>query len=199
MSETDESCPFCNIASAHAPYPPSDPPSPSPSVLSPSLTSPASFVVLSTPTLISFLDIMPLSFGHLLVCPRPHRPKLSDVSPGEARELGAAVRILSKALIRATGVEDWNVVQNNGAAAAQVVPHTHYHLIPRPDIRARGKISESFTMFGKGRREELDDDEAEKLAHSIRVEVARVLGEEEETAEGLGHHGEPRTDSQAKL
>ncbi|CRK38409.1 hypothetical protein BN1708_020526, partial [Verticillium longisporum] len=75
-------------------------------------------------------------------------------------ELGRFLRTLSRALARVTGVEDWNVVQNNGAAAAQVVMHMHYHLIPRPEIRASGRFSESFTMFGRGKREELDDDEA---------------------------------------
>jgi diadenosine tetraphosphate (Ap4A) HIT family hydrolase len=172
----EPSCPFCAIASAHAPYSPSSPPPPS--SLSPSLTSPASFLVLSTPSLVAFLDILPLSPGHLLVCPRPHRPKLTDATPAEARRLGAAVRVLSEALRRATGVDDWNIVQNNGAAAAQVVPHMHYHLIPRPEIRASGRFSESFTMFGRGKREELDDDEAEKLATEIRRQVALVLSQE---------------------
>lgn len=174
-----DACPFCDIAAAHQPYDPLRPPS----SLSAALTSPASFVVLSTPALIAFLDIMPLSPGHLLLCPRPHRPKLTDASPAEARELGAYVRVLSAALARATGVEDWNVVQNNGAAAAQVVPHMHYHLIPRPEIRASGRFRESFTMFGRGRREELDDDEAEKLAGELRKQVAVVLREEQQREE----------------
>lgn len=121
---------------------------------------------------------MPLSKGHLLLCPRAHRPKLTDASRQESLELGNHVRILSAALARATGVDDWNVVQNNGAAAAQVVPHMHYHVIPRPEIRASGKLSESFTMFGRGQRAELDDDEAAALAGDIRREVANVLREE---------------------
>ncbi|KAJ6445378.1 histidine triad-like protein [Purpureocillium lavendulum] len=171
-----DECPFCAIAAAHAPYDPRRPPA----SLDADLTTPASFVVLSTPRLVAFLDIMPLSPGHLLLCPRPHRPKLTDATPAEARELGAYVRVLSAALARATGVDDWNVVQNNGAAASQVVPHVHYHLIPRPEIRASGRLSESFTMFGKGRREELDDDDAEKLAAAIRREAAAVLAEEQE-------------------
>lgn len=175
-TSVEPDCPFCAIASAHKPYSSSSPPSPDD--LPPTRTSPPSFLVLSTPSLIAFLDILPLSPGHLLVCPRPHRPKLTDATPAEARRLGAAVRVLSEALARATGVRDWNVVQNNGAAAAQVVPHMHYHLIPRPDIRARGRYSESFTMFGRGKREELDDDEAEKLAAEIRRQVAVVLSEE---------------------
>ena len=89
--------------------------------------------------------------------------------------------MLSKALARATGVEDWNVVQNNGAAAAQVVPHMHFHIIPRPEIRASGRLRESFTMFGRGQREELDDDEAEVLAGKIREQVAVVMKEDQET------------------
>ncbi|KAG8417350.1 hypothetical protein J3458_004860 [Metarhizium acridum] len=168
-------CPFCAIAAAHEPYDPLHPPSSIPA----DLTSPPSFMVLSTPLVVAFLDIMPLSKGHLLLCPRAHRPKLTDTTGRESRELGHHVRVLSAALAAATGVHDWNVVQNNGAAAAQVVPHVHYHVIPRPEIRASGKMSESFTMFGRGRRAELDDDEAASLAADIRAQVARVLADED--------------------
>ncbi|KJZ72226.1 hypothetical protein HIM_08368 [Hirsutella minnesotensis 3608] len=172
------SCPFCDIAAFHEPFDPRDPPPPC--RLSPTRTTPSSFVALSTPDLVAFLDIMPLSRGHLLLCTRAHRPKLTDTTAAEARELGVYVRVLSAALSRATGVVDWNVVQNNGAAAAQVVPHMHFHLIPRPEIRASGRYSESFTMFGRGKREELDEDEAETLVASLRRHIAHVLKEEEE-------------------
>ncbi|KAJ4174364.1 hypothetical protein NW754_004781 [Fusarium falciforme] len=173
-------CPFCTICNIFKPYDPLNPPPQSSPSIDPELVSPASFIVLSTPTLIAFLDILPLSRGHLLLCPRPHRPKLTDVTDSESAELGRYLRVLSKATARATGVEDWNVVQNNGAAAAQVVPHMHFHVIPRPEIRASGRFSESFTMFGRGKREELDDDEAAQLAEELRQSVAAVLKEEEE-------------------
>ncbi|KAI1090964.1 HIT-like protein [Rostrohypoxylon terebratum] len=172
-----EPCPFCNISNSFTPYDPEHPPASSPA-LDPFKLAPPAFVVLSTPTLVAFLDILPLSAGHLLLCPRAHRPKLTDVTAPEAAELGVYLRVLSAALVRATGVPDWNVVQNNGAAAAQVVNHVHYHLIPRPEIRASGRFSESFTMFGRGVREELDDDEAEALAQKLRANVALVLEDE---------------------
>ncbi|KAF4978186.1 hypothetical protein FZEAL_5394 [Fusarium zealandicum] len=174
------SCPFCAICSIYKPYDPLNPPPQSSLLLDPELVAPSSFIVLSTPILIAFLDILPLSRGHLLLCPRPHRPKLTDVTVSEAAYLGRYLRLLSKAVSRVTGVEDWNVVQNNGAAAAQVVSHMHYHIIPRPEIRASGRFSESFTMFGRGRREELDDDEAAQLAEELRQSVAAVMREEEE-------------------
>ena len=175
-SYPDPPCAFCAIGAAHRPWDPRRPPA----SVAVDLTDPASFVVLSTPTLVAFLDILPLSRGHLLVCPRAHRPKLTDATPAEAAVLGSSLRLLSAALGRATGVRDWNVVQNNGAAAAQVVPHVHYHLIPRPEIRASGRHSASFTMFGRGQREELDDDEAAVLAAQLRAAVAALLREEEE-------------------
>ncbi|KAH9903971.1 HIT-like domain-containing protein [Xylariomycetidae sp. FL2044] len=199
------SCPFCAISQAYPPYDPTNPPSASssssttssssshPHPLSPSRVhpSPSAFVVLATPTLIAFLDILPLSPGHLLLCPRAHRAKLGDVTNREAADLGVHLRILSRALVRATGVEDWNVVQNNGRAAAQVVDHVHYHVIPRPDISGRGGGDDngvgrrrSFTMFGRGVRSELDEEEAEALAERLRGEVKGVFLEEEEEEEG---------------
>lgn len=171
-------CPFCSIASAYDPYEPTSPPAADSSLLDPQKVAPASFVVLSTPTLLAFLDILPLSQGHLLLCPRRHASKLTDVYASEAAELGAYLRIMSKALMWTTGVSDWNVVQNNGAAAAQVVDHVHYHLIPRPEIRASGKLRESFTMFGRGQRSELDDDEAVVLAAKLRDNIRLILEEE---------------------
>lgn len=179
-SASADDCPFCRIAALYAPYDPTTPPAPRSPALSPELTSPGpeTYVVLSTPAVMAFLDIMPLSQGHLLVCPRRHAPKLTGTTPHEARELGYYLRVLSAALGRATGVGDWNVVQNNGAAAAQVVPHVHYHVIPRPEIRAQGRWSERFTMFGRGQRSDLDPEDGERLAALVRRHVVDVLREE---------------------
>lgn len=88
------------------------------------------------------------------------------------------------------------MVQNNGAAAAQVVPHVHYHLIPRPEIRASGRMSESFTMFGRGTRQDLDEDEAENLAAEIRRQVALVVRED---GEGLPDEAGVTTKRESKL
>jgi len=120
----------------------------------------------------AFLDIMPLAPGHILVTTRKHHQKLSDVSEEEAAELGVWVRRISRVLMKITGVEDWNVVQNNGAAAAQVVPHVHFHIIPRPALTPKLR-NRSFTMFGRGQRSELDDDEAADMAGKLRVALGR--------------------------
>lgn len=174
-------CPFCHISHVYPPYEPSNPPPPTSPVLSPSATSPSpsTFTILSTPLLIAFLDILPLSQGHILLCPRRHAPKLTDSTPEEARQLGEYLRVLSAALVRVTGVADWNVVQNNGAAAAQVVPHMHFHVIPRPDLGSKRRERFTNTMFGRGQREELDEEEGMVLAERVRGAVGEILREEE--------------------
>lgn len=60
-----------------------------------------------------------------------------------------------------------------GERAAQVVPHVHFHIIPRPAQGVNQRTS--FAMFGRGQREELDDDEGEALAREMRVELAEEV------------------------
>lgn len=180
--QSSSDCPFCSISSIYAPYDPQNPPDAKSRIIDPNLPSPgpSTFMVLSTPQVMGFLDIMPLSVGHVLVCPRNHRPKLTDASPAEAAELGRYLRVLSAAVVRATGIKDWNVVQNNGAAAAQVVPHLHFHIIPRPELRDKRSERFTATMFGRGQRDDLDEGEAVVLAEKIRQEVAKVMKEDQE-------------------
>ena len=55
---SNAACPFCRIARQYEPYDPLNPPAQSSSNLSPALTEPdpATYVVLSTPLLVAFLD-----------------------------------------------------------------------------------------------------------------------------------------------
>ncbi|MBM4099535.1 MAG: HIT family protein [Planctomycetes bacterium] len=80
---------------------------------------------------IAFLDIGPLSRGHVLVVPKEERERLHELSEESAAALGIALRRVAAALVRATGCADYNVLQNNGAAAHQAVMHVHFHVIPR--------------------------------------------------------------------
>ena len=48
--------------------------------------------------------------------------------------LGAVGRVLPRlcrAVMRATGATAYNVLQNNGSEAHQVVMHVHFHIIPK--------------------------------------------------------------------
>lgn len=82
---------------------------------------------------LAFLDISPLSPGHTLVIPKEPAPTLGELSEESAAAIGRVLPRLCRAVQRVTGVEAYNVLQNNGTAAHQAVHHVHFHIIPKPD------------------------------------------------------------------
>ncbi len=80
---------------------------------------------------LAFMDINPLNPGHCLVVTKSHAATIFDA---DQADLQAAIDVVKKvaaavrSAVRADGV---NVLQANGAAAFQSVPHLHFHVIPR--------------------------------------------------------------------
>ena len=79
----------------------------------------------------AFLDIAPLADGHTLVVPKRQIEQLHDLPPDEAAHVGRVLGKIGARAVAATGAAGYNVLQNNGAAAGQVVMHVHFHIIPR--------------------------------------------------------------------
>ncbi|KAK6443613.1 Adenosine 5'-monophosphoramidase [Oleoguttula sp. CCFEE 5521] len=95
----------------------------------------------------AFLDINPLSYGHALVIPKFHGAKLADIPDDSLQELLP----VAKKIALASGAENYNILQNNGKLAHQVVDHVHgllslvtqsgdvntdlheVHMIPKPN------------------------------------------------------------------
>lgn len=57
------------------------------------------------------------------------------------------------------------------------MPHVHFHIIPRPALTPELR-NRSFTMFGRGQRSELDEEEAAVLAAKLRVGLKEEMGRE---------------------
>ncbi|GAA5947476.1 hypothetical protein JCM3775_001147 [Rhodotorula graminis] len=150
---------------------------------------------------LAFLDILPIRPGHLLLVPRRHYERIPHLPDDLAAHLGRVLPRLCRALCRATGQPDHNLVSNQGYA--QVVPHAHIHLVPAPTLSPSSSFSSSSSsstapaapttppsfrrLLG---REELDDAEGAELARRIREELRR----EEE-----GERAREREGGRAKL
>ncbi len=80
---------------------------------------------------LAFLDIHPVNPGHTLVIPKERKAQLHQLSDEAAAAVGRVLPRLCRAVLRATGATDYNVLQNNGSAAHQVVMHVHFHIIPK--------------------------------------------------------------------
>lgn len=79
----------------------------------------------------AFLDIGPLSEGHTLLIPKERKAQLHQLTDESAAAIGRVLPRLCRAVLRATGATAYNVLQNNGSAAHQVVMHVHFHIIPK--------------------------------------------------------------------
>jgi histidine triad (HIT) family protein len=84
---------------------------------------------------LAFLDINPLSRGHTLVIPKEPAETLDQLSDASAAALGRVLPRICRAVMAATGVREYNVLENNGGGAHQVVPHVHFHIIPKPNAQ----------------------------------------------------------------
>lgn len=80
---------------------------------------------------LAFMDISPLNKGHLLVIPKEHFETILDVDPPLYGHLASVICRLAKAVNAGLAPEGMNLMQLNGKAGNQVVPHVHLHLVPR--------------------------------------------------------------------
>jgi histidine triad (HIT) family protein len=80
---------------------------------------------------LAFLDINPASKGHLLILPRRHVENFSDLGEQEILAVFAAAQKIAAALPSAVDNTGFNLLMNYGKDAGQVIPHLHFHIIPR--------------------------------------------------------------------
>lgn len=85
LSSYSPDCPFCAIASSHPPYPPS---TTTHNYSEQDDNVSKTHVILSTKNVLAFLDIMPLTKGHVLVIPRQHYRNLGAVDVKQGKEVG---------------------------------------------------------------------------------------------------------------
>ena len=101
-------CVFCDIVARRAP----------------------AWIVYEDDETIAFLDIFPFTRGHLLLIPKRHGPRLTDLPFSEQTALVRSLDELCRRVEQRLA-PDYNVSLNAGANAGQIVFHTHFHIIPR--------------------------------------------------------------------
>ncbi len=142
------SCVFCAIVAGDAP----------------------SVTVLETDRVKAFLDIRPISRGHVLVIPKTHSADLDALEPDLGSAVFEAGQRISRALRRSDLRTDGaNLVVNDGKAAFQTVFHTHLHVVPR---WAGDKLRFAAGFVTRRSRE------PEATAAAIRVGLERLAAEQ---------------------
>ena len=112
---------------------------------------------------LAFMDIGPLAEGHLLLIPKSHYVTLDEMPADEAAAMLRHLPSLTKTLLQVTCCKGVNVLQNNGRVAHQLVPHVHFHIIPR-NPGDEFHFNWPSGCYPKGRMEEL----AEAMRKQLR-------------------------------
>ncbi len=92
--------------------------------------SPASFVHQDD-TVVAFMDIQPITRGHMLVVPREHAVLMSDLNETVSMRAFRVARNLASVVRQTLGAGGVNLFVADGEVAFQDVPHFHVHVIPR--------------------------------------------------------------------
>jgi histidine triad (HIT) family protein len=85
------------------------------------------------PAAMAFMDIHPANPGHCLVIPRGHWPTVFDIPPDAFASVARLVVRVATGVQLALAPTGLSLVQANGHAANQTVPHLHVHVLPRQD------------------------------------------------------------------
>jgi histidine triad (HIT) family protein len=88
-------------------------------------------LVYEDETVLAFMDIGPIVKGHVLVIPKTHYDPITETPDEIVAQLHLVAKKIAQAQMNALGADGVNIMQNNGAAAGQEVPHLYIHVIPR--------------------------------------------------------------------
>jgi histidine triad (HIT) family protein len=92
--------------------------------------SPASFTY-EDDTVVAFMDVQPITHGHMLVVSREHAVLMADLNDATAMRSFRVARKLASIARSTLGAAGVNLFVADGEAAFQDVPHFHVHVIPR--------------------------------------------------------------------
>lgn len=98
-----------------------------------------SFKLFETAYAYAFLDIQPTTKGHILIIPKYHGAKLHNIPDEYLADILPVTKklaIASDLNIDSPEGAGYNILQNNGRIAHQVVDHVHFHLIPKRDEKS---------------------------------------------------------------
>jgi histidine triad (HIT) family protein len=87
--------------------------------------------VFEDDTTLAFMDIAPLGKGHVLVIPKNHFDNILEIDEETYGRLFSVICRIAKAVGASISPDGMTVMQLNGKASDQVVPHLHIHIVPR--------------------------------------------------------------------
>jgi len=79
----------------------------------------------------AFLDINPNNPGHSLIVPKKHYENIYNLPDEILKNIAPLIKKMAAAVKNGVNADGINIIMNNDGAAGQIVPHAHFHIIPR--------------------------------------------------------------------
>jgi len=130
---------------------------------------------------VAFLDINPANPGHIIVIPKEHRETLLNIPVDELKKISANIQAIAVAALKSTNASGFNILQNNGQDAGQLIPHVHFHIIPR--------FKDDGLNLGVMRQHKMEPAEMDKIASRIK---SSIIPAAEETKREVVEEKKPR-------
>ena len=87
--------------------------------------------ILESENFIVIKDAFPRVNGHLLVISKKHYETFLEMPFEIYEELLKISKEAALKIVKEKGAEGFNFFMNNGEVAGQVIPHVHWHILPR--------------------------------------------------------------------
>ena len=88
-------------------------------------------IIYENEKFLAFMDKYPINHGHTLIVPKQHYDNILEMPAEIVGEMFALIPSLAKAITSVIESDGFNINQNNGKSANQIVPHVHVHIVPR--------------------------------------------------------------------
>ncbi len=88
-------------------------------------------IVYEDDDVLVFMDIGPIVKGHALVISKKHYDPVTETPDQIVSKLHLTAKRIANAQMNGLEADGVNIMQNNGSASGQEVPHIHVHVIPR--------------------------------------------------------------------
>jgi len=89
----------------------------------------SAYVIHEDKDIVCFLDVNPISAGHVLVCPKAHVSGFSDLPDALVSKIFCFGKRIASAIERAPTIDGVSILQNNGSF--NELGHFHLHVFPR--------------------------------------------------------------------
>ncbi len=87
--------------------------------------------ILESENFIVVEDTFPKLKGHSLVISKKHYETFLDMPSEIYEELLKVCKKTASKIVEEVGADGFNLIVNNGKVAGQIIPHVHWHILPR--------------------------------------------------------------------